>query len=81
LEQKIEVPIAAAVKHPILHLEFVHDRQEHALEDGERFGFGVEAPLVHLLDVYVLVDWKFSWTDRQRWLINEELGGCGQGMD
>lgn len=60
LEQKVEVPIGAAVKHPVLHLKFVNDREEHSFENRESFRFCVKASLVHFLNIDVLVDGEFG---------------------
>jgi len=57
LEEEVQVAICATVEHPILHLQLVNDRQKHPLKDGEGLRLGVQASLIHLLNVDVLINW------------------------
>jgi len=60
LKEQVQEAVSAAVQHPVLHLQFVHDRQEHALKNRKSLRLGVQTALVHLLNVDVLVDRQLS---------------------
>ena len=60
LEQKVEVAVSAAVKHPVLHLQLVDNRLEHLFENGVCFRLGIKPAPVYLLDVDVFIDWQLG---------------------